>query len=123
MLENYFSEKELSCPCCGKNGFNEFTLLKFNRVRQDVGFPMIMSSGYRCPEYNKKRGFTQSHSTGQCGDIACDRLEALLIVQSALDKGFTGFGIKQKGNSRCIHLDDLPQDLNIGRPRPHIWSY
>lgn len=82
---------------------------------------MIMTSGYRCPEYNKKRGFTQTHATGQAADIACDREHAFLIMKLALALGFTGIGVQQKGTNRILHLDDL--DEALGRPRPTVWSY
>ena len=84
---------------------------------------MIMTSGYRCPAYNEKMGYTQTHSTGQAGDTSCSHKEALKILIAAITVGFTGIGVMQKGSSRFIHLDDLAEDLSIGRPRPHIWSY
>lgn len=120
-LKNYFTLKELSCPCCGENKFNHGTLAKFNHMRVHLGFPMHMTSGYRCPAYNEKRGFTQTHATGQAGDIACTHKQAAQINKFYHLFGFTGIGINQRGDGRFIHLDDL--DEIAGRPRPHIWSY
>jgi zinc D-Ala-D-Ala carboxypeptidase len=39
----------------------------------------------------------------------------------ALEQGFTGIGVSQKGAIRFIHVDDLPDAP--GQPRPTIWSY
>ncbi len=120
-MTSYFTEEELSCPCCGGSEFNQATLAKFNELRELVGEALPMSSGYRCPDYNTIRGFTQTHSTGQAGDLAVSHRLAYLIVSYALECGFTGIGVSQKGQGRFIHLDDLEQADK--RPRPHIWSY
>lgn len=118
---NYFNDAELSCNCCGENNFSDITLAKFNALREDAGFPMAMTSGYRCQEYNTKIGATQTHATGQAGDIACTHKQAYRLIELAPKHGFTGIGVKQKGSGRFIHLDDLAEIP--GRPRPHIWSY
>lgn len=119
--QNYFTEKEQSCPCCGENRFNPHTLKRFNALRHFLGFSMQMTSGYRCEAYNTAKGYTQTHATGQAGDIACTHWQAFMINKHHARFGFTGIGIRQKGSSRFIHLDDLGEVP--GRPRPHIWSY
>jgi len=120
-MTEYFTHKELACPCCGENKFNAGTLEKFNAIRKWLGFSMPMTSGYRCEAYNKLKGFTQTHATGQAGDIACSHDQAVQINIEHSNFGFTGIGINQKGKGRFIHLDDLPKA--VGRPRPHLWSY
>ena len=124
-MTNYFSKEELSCKCdsldCDKYNFNSVTLLRLNSVRGELGESMQVSSGYRCKEYNKLRGFTQTHATGQAVDIVCDREKAVKILKLALNAGFTGIGVKQKGNGRFLHLDDLERAK--GRLRPNIWNY
>lgn len=120
-MTEYFTHKELACHCCDRQEFNPDTRAKFNALREDVGFPMNMSSGFRCPQYNTEMGYTQTHATGQAGDIECSHKQAFEIVKKAFKHGFTGIGIKQKGSKRFVHLDDLTQ--LSGRPRPHIWSY
>ena len=122
-MKNYFSRDELSCKCgeCVGYQFNEGTLDRLNKVRSIANVPMLVSSGYRCEQYNKTRGFTQTHATGQAVDIVCDRESAHKILKAALESGFTGIGVKQKGNGRFIHLDDL--EKTDWRIRPTIWSY
>ena len=121
MTKNYFTEKELSCACCGVNNFNLGTLLKFNKMREMANFSIPMTSGYRCEKYNKINGYTQTHATGQAGDVGVSHKKALMLIDLAFTVGFTGIGVKQKGSSRFLHFDDLPEAE--GRPRPHIWSY
>jgi len=36
----------------------------------------------------------------------------------ALELGFTGIGVQQKGTGRFPHLDTLEEP-----PRPNVWSY
>jgi hypothetical protein len=44
-----------------------------------------------------------------------------MVLKLALEAGFTGIGVAQKGSGRFMHLDDLLNDE--GQPRPTIWSY
>lgn len=120
--KSYFSDKELNCPCCGFAGFNAGTLVKFNAMREAADFPIPMSSGYRCPAYNAKMGYTQSHSTGHCGDVVVSHKQAFTLLALAPKLGFTGIGVQQKGSKRFLHFDDLVE-LLPKRPRPHLWSY
>lgn len=119
----YFTESELKCKCCGDNKFNDRTLDKLIQLRAALDFPFIISSGYRCPEYNRQIGATQTHATGRAVDIQVSHGKAQELVSNARKYGFTGIGVNQKGavKSRFIHLDDLPNSAS--RPRPHIWSY
>jgi len=119
--KNYFTEEEQSCSCCGENKVNPSTLKRLNTLRAFLGFSLPASSMYRCPAHNKAKGYTQSHATGQCSDIEASHKRAYAIIKAAPSFGFTGIGVKQKGNKRFIHLDDLEEAP--GRPRPHIWSY
>ena len=121
MTKNYFTDKELSCKCCDTNKFHRGTKAKLNDLREFLGFPFVVTSGYRCPEYNDKMGFTQTHATGQAVDIAVSHDQAFQILSMASKFDFTGIGVKQKGKGRFIHLDDLNKGHR--RPRPHVWSY
>lgn len=124
MIKNYFTEKELSCPCCGVNLFSTGMLTKLNYMRVDAGFPMIVTSGYRCEKYNKLKGYTQTHATGQAVDIHCHHDKAVRLTELAHKYGMTGFGVKQNGplKRRFLHFDDLPKVLPH-QPRPTQWSY
>lgn len=118
---NYFSNKELSCSCCGEDRFNGETLEKLNTIRKEAGFPINLTSAYRCEAHNQSKGYTQTHATGQAVDISCTHKSAVVLLKLAIKHGMTGIGVKQKGSNRFLHFDDL--DQAPGRPRPHIWSY
>ena len=119
--KNYFTPEELQCSCCKNYFFVSFTLDKLNALRETLGFPLNVTSGYRCKEYNTKMGYTQTHASGQAVDIACTHEQAFQIISLASQFDFTGIGVKQKGSGRFVHLDDLPKGER--RPRPHVWSY
>lgn len=120
----HFLKRELQCKCgCGRLPQQSF-MDKLERLRQRCGFPMPVSSGFRCPEHNAKVSSTGSwgpHTTGRAIDLAVSHSRALELVRAALSAGFTGIGIKQHGAGRFIHLDDLPDGEK--QPRPTIWSY
>jgi hypothetical protein len=55
------------------------------------------------------------HSRGIAVDIAIQGPEAVRLLDLALELGFTGIGVQQKGDGRFLHLDT--------RDTPAIWSY
>ena len=59
-------------------------------------------------------------STGRAADVAVHGVDALRLLQLALQCGFTGIGVQQKGGGRFIHLDDIS---NGYLPRPALWTY
>jgi zinc D-Ala-D-Ala carboxypeptidase len=94
-------------------------------LRCTVGFPLVVSSGYRCPSYNasiSKTGTRGPHTTGRAIDLLVTSEDALTVVGEAYNLGFTGIGVSQKGDhkKRFIHLDDLSSPEF---PRPTIFSY
>lgn len=94
-----------------------------DEMREELGFPFIVSSAYRCPDHNdaiSTTGRDGPHTTGRAIDIAVDRENAYLLLALAFAKGFTGIGVKQKGSGRFIHLDTLTPEESL---RPTIWSY
>jgi uncharacterized protein YcbK (DUF882 family) len=105
---------------------NDVTMRKLVDMRAELGFPFVLTSGYRCPQYNNriaKTGLNGPHTTGQAVDIAVYGERALKVISNAWRYGFTGVGIDQSGprDKRVIHLDDLMPPNHS--PRPWVWSY
>lgn len=125
MTWRWFKLEDFSCHHCGKNLINLSFVDKLDELREEVGFALPVNSGYRCPAYNvivsPRTGLTGPHTTGHAADLRIDRGKAYIVLKKALEMGFTGIGVAQKGNSRYIHLDDLPGAT--GQPRPTLWSY
>ena len=120
-----FSEREFQCKCgCGRANMSIAFMRRLQGLRTYIGEPFKITSGFRCPAHNakvSKTGTTGPHTTGKAADIACSHTLAWEILTEATDHGFTGLGVNQKGKSRFLHLDILPNAA--GQPRPHIWSY
>ena len=120
-----FSRAELACTHCGEMHVPLASVQRLQRVRDRMGTPLKVSSGYRCPAHNVTVSTTGPGGphTKAAFDIAISGPAAFLLLVHALAEGFTGIGVNQKGphESRFIHLDDLADEE--GRPRPTIWSY
>lgn len=125
MTFKYFKLEEFTCKCgCGGNKIDPVFVQKLDTLRGLYGKPLVVTSGYRCPDHNARvsaTGRAGPHTTGHAADLAVARGDAYLLLKEALSLGFTGIGVQQKGGGRFLHLDDLPSAP--GQPRPTVWSY
>lgn len=121
----HFQLNEFACHCgCGQNLIDHQFVTELDELRHRLGYPLVITSGYRCPDHNAKvssTGRTGPHVAGRAADIGVDRTRAYEVLQTALLMKFTGIGVQQKGGARFIHLDNLPNAP--GQPRPVVWSY
>lgn len=118
----YFTRKELECHCgCGGIPQHQF-ILSLEELRKEYNKPIVISSAFRCLKHNIKIGgvLDSAHTQGLAADIKISGKNAHELLKHALNLGFTGIGIQQKGlpTSRYIHLD-----IAMGLLRPNIWSY
>jgi len=127
MIFVHFDRSEFECKCgCGQNLMADDFILKCDQLRQVLRFPLIVSSGYRCPTHNvavSTTGIHGPHTTGRAVDFAIFGHKAhKLIQQASLGGWFTGIGLNQKGthSKRFVHLDDL---AGPDHPRPNVWTY
>lgn len=124
MTWKHFKLEDFACHHCGANLIDQSFVDLLDELREQVGFPLPVNSGYRCSTYNRMVSTTGAlgpHTTGCAADLQVDRKNAYRVLQAALKLGFTGIGVAQKGVTRYLHLDTLP-DAPI-QPRPTIWSY
>ena len=119
----YFTELELRCTCCQKDGINLEFMEKIENLREALSFPFIVTSGYRCPEHpiEAVKASVGAHTTGRAIDISVRGEEAYRLIKGDLNIGFKGIGVNQKGDSRFVHIDDIQNSPE--RPRPWVWSY
>lgn len=126
----HFSPSEFACQCgkCPSDG-TEMSLdfvSKLDDLRERMGFPFIVTSGYRCPAHNQAVSTTGPdgpHTTGRAVDLHLYGVQAhQLLRHSILGGWFSGIGFNQRGpdNERFIHLDDLEESHH---PRPWVWTY
>jgi len=98
-------------------------IAKLDKLRAKFGKPLIVSSGWRCPEHNNavsETGSNGPHTTGLAVDFLIAGEDAYRLLACALSMGFQGIGVKQSGimGARFLHLDMLVSEL-----RPRVWSY
>ena len=119
----YFKESEFVCSHTGNVAMQQPFLDQLNVLRETYGKPLRITSGYRDPTHpiEAKKKTPGAHTTGQAVDLAVARGDAYNLLVIALNMGFTGMGIAQKGTGRFIHLDTLTTSST--HPRPTIWSY
>ena len=116
-MRNYFTNKEISCKCCGVVKCDEDFLILLNQTRASAGIPFIINSWYRCLKHNTEIGSkpTSSHIKGCAADIKCkDSVSRSKIISALITSGFTRMGIAKN----FIHVDNDKE-----KPEGVIWLY
>ena len=109
----FFKPEEFVCRHCGELKISIELLTRLDRLRDACGIPLVITSGYRCPEWNSKVSKVEksAHTRGYAVDIkAVNSRTRLLIVRNAIALGFRRIGIADS----FVHLDvdpDKPQDV------------
>ena len=118
----YFSREELKCQATGDEGMDVEFMLIIDKMRDELGFPFPVNSGYRSPEHpiEARKERPGAHATGKAIDIGVSGGQALALIECAQKHGISRIGIQQKGamNGRFIHLDVCENYTS-----PAIWSY
>lgn len=71
------SDKKLKCTCghpeCDKRSVNQETLDQVQKVREDLGIPMVVTSGGRCPFHPNEvhKAKPGDHQKQYAVDVAC----------------------------------------------------
>lgn len=115
-----FTEAEFACSCgCSHADMEPRFLDALQMLRTSYGYPMVVTSGFRCPKHNTTIGGhpRSAHMRGLAGDFQVygERLRALLLL---IGSTFHGLGIAQKAelSARFVHLD-------MADPPGRVWSY
>jgi len=106
----------LNCTHCGETGMDPEFMNWLDAVRHDCGFPMKVTSGYRCAEHPIEAAKIQpgAHSTGRAVDIAVADAQAIKVIEKASKLGCTRVGVKA---NVFIHLD------RSERHSSQLWTY
>lgn len=110
-------DKMLSCPCCGRCEIDPEFMKRIDQARAKAGIPFKVTSGFRCPEWNKKiKGSAHSsHMSGLALDLsASNSVERFTIVQTLLACGFSRLGI----GADFVHVD-----LDNSKVQSVLWGY
>lgn len=114
-----FSYSEFACTHCGENKMDPRAIDEFQKIRNEVGFPLKVTSGYRCPEHpiEKNKTTPGTHSRGIAADFDVSHEQARILLNQALRRNLGGVGVHQKGAGRFVHIDVDPSR------RDRLWTY
>jgi len=103
-----FSPRELACKGTGRLLVDEVALDALQRLRDELGRPIIVVSAYRSPEHNRKVGGAKNslHMQGCAFDIRMDNHNPWEFEMAAKKSGFRGFGYYPR--TGFMHVDTGP---------------
>lgn len=93
-------------------------MAKLQELRNKLGHPLIVNSGHRDEDYNRKIGGAKrsQHVLGIAFDISCANVDPATLIKAARSVGFTSFGTYPKQN--FVHIDTRAQPATWGDPFP-----
>ena len=100
-----FSPAEIACRGTGAIKINTDAMDKLQTLRNRLGKPLIVRSGYRSPSHNKAVGGAKAskHMDGAAFDIAMSNHDPVAFEAAARAVGFLGFGFYPR--SGFVHVD------------------
>ena len=112
-----FSPAEIACRGTGAIKINTEAMDKLQSLRNRLGKPMIVLSGYRSPAHHKSVGGAphSKHMDGTAFDIAMSNHDPAAFEAAARAVGFLGFGTYPR--SGFMHID-LGPARRWGEPFP-----
>ena len=111
----YFRLEEFNCTHTNNNEMDKAFLAKLDTLREECGFPFVITSGYRDPSHpsEARKEKPGTHSQGIACDIRVNNgVERMNIVHNALKLGFGGIGVARS----FVHVDT--RDTT-----PVMWTY
>ena len=112
----YFNRDEFQCQHTGKNEIQDNLLRQLDKLRENCGFPFIITSGYRDSTHpiEAKKAKAGTHALGLAADIKVNNgVERYTIVREAIKLKFSGIGIA----NTFVHVD-----VRYQKP-PVMWTY
>ena len=113
----HFTRAEFACPCCGRSDMDLDFVRRLDRVRERLGRQLVVLSGFRCAERNRRVGGVadSAHLRGLAADLRCEGSRFRLELLDALrGEGFVRLGLA----SYFLHVDADP-----GLTRNVLWIY
>ena len=108
-LSEHFDSSEFACKCgCGGleegAGIDRRLVDVLENMRQFLGVPLEINSGYRCPAHNLSVGgvWNSQHTKGTAADVALpEGMDAEYLAVVAEKFGADGIGVYDWG----VHVD------------------
>lgn len=113
-----FSPQELACRGTGRLLVDEGAMDKLQALRNRLGKPLIINSGYRSPEHNRAVGGAKGskHMEGIAFDVSMSNHTPATFIEAAKAVGFRAIGTYPRQN--FVHVDARPNEARWGKPFP-----
>jgi uncharacterized protein YcbK (DUF882 family) len=100
----HFVLREFQCRCCGCVKLSPGLLERLEDLREALGRPIIVTSGYRCPAHNRAVGGAARslHMAGRAADVTAALGEQARVAEIARELWLTE--ILPGGRRNYIHL-------------------
>ena len=114
VVDNYFTDAEMKCKCCGKIEMDPEFMGRLNTARAYADFPFSITSGYRCERHNRDvKSTSNNHVVGKAADILCQgSVKRFDMIDAMMRAGMLGIGC----GMGFIHCD-------INRKERMFWTY
>lgn len=113
----YFTLDEFDCRETSENRMSNAFLIMLDRLREECGFPFVITSGYRSKQHSAERNKPNgggTHTKGIAADVAVSNgQQRYAIVENAIKLGFKGIGVA----NTFVHVDLRNSD------QPVMWTY
>ena len=78
-----FKVSEFACHCCGENKIEQRVIDTCQMIRDEMGIPIHINSGYRCKQHNANVGGVKNsyHTQGLAADLSCGRKAIELFLK------------------------------------------
>ena len=119
-LTPHFTVGELACSHCGRSDVTHELLRVLEATRVAYARPIIVVSGYRCPEHEKRVSGAEVETPhqGWAVDVRAPVGRDLYdLIRAALASGFLGFGMGMPAGVKHLHFDVYAK---LG---PRAWMY
>lgn len=112
----HFSLKEFECPCCHRVKLVPYLVYLLEKLRGEVGLPIIITSGYRCEDHNRKIGGRPHsfHLQGMAADVSVSKIHPSELGRLASEVGFDTILVYR--SKWFCHLDIRKKGLGLIDP-------
>lgn len=117
-----FTPQEVACKGTGELLVNPHALDKLQKLREAMGHPLIVVSGYRSEAHNARVGGVpnSAHRLGAAFDISVVNADPETLIRAARGLGFTGIGTYPRQG--FVHVDTGAHLLPADRSRARAWG-
>ena len=107
-----FEPDEFKCECGCGGDIKQTLKLKIQQMRDILGAPIVITSGFRCPHQNNKDGGVSDslHLSGDACDLYTPGMTAAKVDQLAAIAQQVGLGTIRYYTSRFVHVQLYPRD-------------